>query len=264
MKTRDSASETLYLFDDLTDTSDRGQMVLRDMISSEPQDGAPAVPFDLIQMLQLALVTGDDELMKQYLDRLTAYPKTLDSLTSQKTAECTLSAVVPLYAMAAISCGASDAKAYALCSAILRRIYEASSLDEVKTVSREAAFQFLQLVNEARDAQSSSAHIRLCKSYVFNHLNQPLTPAIIGKATGLNKNYLMGLFMQEEGVSLMQFVKQERLKAAALLLKCSSYGVAEIASEFKFKSPSHFSSEFRKVFHLSPTKYRKMYADLTA
>lgn len=251
------SSPSLYLFDSFNDPSGSGQMVLEEVLSDIPEDGSPAVPFDLIQTLMLSLSTGDDKLLRQYLDRLSVYAHVFDKLTSADTIVCSLCAALPLYAMASISCGASAAKSYALLNAMLKSAQQAEDAETARQLSRQAVFQFQQLVNEALDVESASDHIRLSKSYIFNHLNQELTPASIAKAVGLNKNYLMGLFMQEEGVSLMQFVKTERLKAAALLLKCTSYGVAEIAAEFQFKSPSHFTAEFRRMFQMTPTQYRK-------
>ncbi|TKG97356.1 response regulator [Puteibacter caeruleilacunae] len=59
------------------------------------------------------------------------------------------------------------------------------------------------------------------------------------------------------GLSPVEFIRMERLKEAARLLRKTSYSVTEISEMTGFSSQKYFSRIFRKQFDVSPANYRK-------
>ena len=58
------------------------------------------------------------------------------------------------------------------------------------------------------------------------------------------------------GVPASEFIRNERLKTAAELLKNPDLTVAEVAYSSGFNDATYFSRSFKKVYGLSPTEFR--------
>jgi AraC family transcriptional regulator, arabinose operon regulatory protein len=74
----------------------------------------------------------------------------------------------------------------------------------------------------------------------------------------LSPSRLRHLFKQETGTTPAQFLKSSRLRKAEVLVRTGFLTVKEIANQVGLASNSHFVREFRKVYGMSPTVYRKM------
>lgn len=59
------------------------------------------------------------------------------------------------------------------------------------------------------------------------------------------------------GVSTTEFIRNERLKSAAELLKNTNIGIAEAAYSVGFSEVTYFSKCFKKIYGLSPSAFRK-------
>lgn len=74
---------------------------------------------------------------------------------------------------------------------------------------------------------------------------------------GLQKSYFYKLFKQETGMSVHEYVIQERLKKAAVLLQETTSTITEVAALTGYASIHHFTRQFTARFGVSPSKYRK-------
>ncbi len=52
------------------------------------------------------------------------------------------------------------------------------------------------------------------------------------------------------------FVRNTRLKEAALMLKTTTMSIEEIAYAVGFSSPGYFTRSFKKLFGMLPTQFR--------
>lgn len=77
------------------------------------------------------------------------------------------------------------------------------------------------------------------------------------RSCGLKKSYFYKLFKQETGMSLHEYVMDERLKKAAVMLQETSYTVTETAFLTGYSSVHHFSRRFTAKYGVSPSRYRK-------
>lgn len=66
------------------------------------------------------------------------------------------------------------------------------------------------------------------------------------------------LFKQETGTSPAQYLKEFRVRKAELMLRTTFLGVKEILKRVGIRSNSHFVRDFRKVYGMTPTAYRRM------
>jgi two-component system response regulator YesN len=73
----------------------------------------------------------------------------------------------------------------------------------------------------------------------------------------LNEAYISRLFRKETGVSLSDFILQERMKKAAALLTGTDEAVSQIAVNLGFGNFSYFARMFKRVYGVTPHEFRK-------
>lgn len=67
------------------------------------------------------------------------------------------------------------------------------------------------------------------------------------------------LFRRHEGISIVDFVAQEKLKLVKNLLTYSNYSYIEIASYLGFSSQSHLGKQFKAQTGMTLKQYRDKY-----
>ncbi|THF84676.1 response regulator [Cohnella fermenti] len=80
------------------------------------------------------------------------------------------------------------------------------------------------------------------------------------KRAHLSASYFANLFKKLTGMSVMQFVTQERIEKAKQLL-AEGRTVTETASLLGYEERSYFSDVFKKHSGMTPTEFRMRYAD---
>jgi AraC-like DNA-binding protein len=91
--------------------------------------------------------------------------------------------------------------------------------------------------------------------YVREHLSEPLTVADMAERVSLSPSAFAHLFRDVTGRSPYQFLKEMRLDRARELLVDGNFTVARISKEVGYTSVSHFISEFRGRFGVTPRAY---------
>jgi AraC-like DNA-binding protein len=74
---------------------------------------------------------------------------------------------------------------------------------------------------------------------------------------GTNKNKLRSAFRACYGTTLFDWLAQQRLQCAADLLATSSLTIVQIAAQVGYPDSNNFSTAFKRVYQLSPTRYRQ-------
>lgn len=98
------------------------------------------------------------------------------------------------------------------------------------------------------------------KRIIRRRLSEPdLTLADIAREAGLSLAYLHKLF-RDEGRTLWEYLKGERLRLARQLLESSSLPgmtITAVCLECGFSNASHFSTSFKRAFGVSPRDVRR-------
>lgn len=89
---------------------------------------------------------------------------------------------------------------------------------------------------------------RLLDSGEADHLSMTK----IAQAVGCNASTLQRQFRQIEGLSIFDYLRESRLKRAALAIEKNGLSVAYAASIAGYSSQANFSTAFRKQFGISP------------
>jgi AraC family transcriptional regulator of arabinose operon len=81
----------------------------------------------------------------------------------------------------------------------------------------------------------------------------------LAQSVNLSSSRLRHLFKDETGLSIKQYLKAQRMQKAKELLESTFLSIKEIMPRIGIKDKSHFTRAFKKLYGLSPAKYRSQY-----
>jgi two-component system response regulator YesN len=99
--------------------------------------------------------------------------------------------------------------------------------------------------------------VQKLKAYINENLYEELTREELASYVYLNPAYLSRLFRKETGLSLSDYILQERMRKAADMLLCTDKTISEIADSLGYDNFSYFARLFKKIYGMTPQYYRK-------
>jgi AraC-like DNA-binding protein len=85
--------------------------------------------------------------------------------------------------------------------------------------------------------------------------------AFITKQLHFDYSYLSDLFSSIEGITIEQYLIEQRIEKVKELLVYDQLSLTEIAYRLGFSSVHHLSTQFKKVTGLTPTYFKKVGAE---
>lgn len=128
-------------------------------------------------------------------------------------------------------------------------------LELIYTVAKESSSE----LTGNRSAESGIL-IEKALSYIKEHLTEPLPLERVAGAVSLSPVYFHNTFKFAVGMTLRDYVEEQRLRHAIGLLQTTDFSLAKIAYECGFSSQSYFSSVFKRRMKTTPRRYvREIY-----
>ncbi|WP_405984166.1 helix-turn-helix domain-containing protein [Streptomyces sp. NBC_00872] len=172
-----------------------------------------------------------------------------------------------LRALTATAFTSDEGSAALVATYLARMAREAASFDDA--VGRRVAATALGLVEllieercgrfASAAPQTGAAMLVRVKDHIMRNLSDPdLSPSRIAKAHFVSVRYVHKLF-QMEGVTLGGWIRTQRLERCRRELlrpMARELGVAAIARDWGFASPSHFSRAFRAAYGMTPRDWQ--------
>jgi AraC-like DNA-binding protein/mannose-6-phosphate isomerase-like protein (cupin superfamily) len=103
-----------------------------------------------------------------------------------------------------------------------------------------------------------STECNMVKDYIDTHLQDNITLDLLAEVSHLNKFYLSHKFSEEFGISLINYLLEQRLQNGKKLLCNTDLRISMIAQLCGFSSQSYFTQTFRKSIGISPVRYREV------
>jgi len=98
--------------------------------------------------------------------------------------------------------------------------------------------------------------LRRVTQYIQDNLHQELRLAHLSALVHMSPYHFARLFKRSTGASPHRFLVRRRIEQAAALLAAQPLPIGEIARSVGFRTPSHFTTTFRRVTGITPTAYR--------
>ncbi|MGV2884052.1 response regulator [Paenibacillus taichungensis] len=103
--------------------------------------------------------------------------------------------------------------------------------------------------------------IESAKRYIEENYMLELTLTSLAEQYNYNSTYFSEIFKEAAGISFIQYVTEVRMKHAIRLLRETQLTVWDVTELTGFRSPSYFSSKFKKMFNISPSDYRLLHSE---
>lgn len=92
------------------------------------------------------------------------------------------------------------------------------------------------------------------REIILASLKNPPTIQELSLQIGINQCYLKKGFKEIFGTTVYDFVQEQRMLKAKMLLTTSAFSVSQVANEIGFSSQSNFSSAFKKFTGVLPSE----------
>lgn len=121
-----------------------------------------------------------------------------------------------------------------------------------------AIFYYLyhQLIENVLNVENP--YIKKVKQYIMSHLTESLTLDDIAAAVNLAPHYLCNLFKKHTGITIIDFIIEQRIDLAKRLIYTQDAPLYKISENCGFNEYNYFSRVFKKTVGTSPVKYRKL------
>lgn len=92
--------------------------------------------------------------------------------------------------------------------------------------------------------------------YIHAHLNRSLSLVELASVVNISPTYFASLFKKTIGISPHQYVIQQRVERAKVMLMKTDLAIADIALQVGFSSPSHLTQQFKRLTGITPKQVR--------
>lgn len=133
---------------------------------------------------------------------------------------------------------------------------------KVMSLFLDLIYQYI-ITDNSMDSQRKisaplSNHLDLAIEYIKFYYHKNISVSEIAQYLGISREYFCNLFKKQFGISPVKFISSYRLKSAATLLVTSNQSVAEVAYGVGFNDYNYFSTQFHRLYGVSPSEYRKL------
>ena len=101
-----------------------------------------------------------------------------------------------------------------------------------------------------------TSRFRRVIEYIQQHLDKNLPLAELAAVVYMSPYHFARLFKCSTGVPPHRFVVQQRIARACAILAMPEPSIAQVSRMVGFRSPSHFTTVFRRVTGITPKGYR--------
>lgn len=104
--------------------------------------------------------------------------------------------------------------------------------------------------NESKDFAS------LMREYLDSQIYKAFSLDLMCKKFGYSKNHIINKFSEKFNITPYQYYTAKKLETVKLYLLNTNYSFAEIAEKMSFSDQQYFSSWFKSLSGMSPSKFR--------
>lgn len=161
-----------------------------------------------------------------------------------------------LASRAAITGGLSHEIAFSLSDYYIQKAELLSDYNAITKLNMEMLLEFTKRVEELKFYGSRSKHVVNVSRYVNRNINNRITLSDLSSELGVNRTYLCEIFKSEVGMTINEFITQQRIGEAKRLLAVTDRTISSISEYLNFSSQCYFQNVFKKITGVTPNQYR--------
>lgn len=161
-----------------------------------------------------------------------------------------------LITRAAVDGGMHPEAAYSLSDFYIQQIELCTTENEVYALSGKIYQTFVKHVHDIR-TQNYTPVVRFMCTYIEKHIFETISLNAIAEELGYETYYLTTLFKKDTGKTIKNYILEQKVIQAKLLLDTTSMEVREISERLAFRSAAYFCTQFKKYTGETPLSYRK-------
>ncbi len=139
----------------------------------------------------------------------------------------------------------------------LMRTFDSPLYESLKSTAFPEIAMKLHSPDAAKELSTAEKYTERVKRIIEENLCESPRIAEIAGKLHLNRCYLRNIFFECEGMSPREYRQKKRMEYAAKLLSGTPHQIGIIAGSVGYMDQMQFSREFRKVYGMSPSEYRR-------
>ncbi|MDO4622813.1 MAG: AraC family transcriptional regulator [Eubacteriales bacterium] len=169
----------------------------------------------------------------------------------------TFIAAATLASRAAITGGMPADEALSLSDNYIRHCEEHSDPHLIMNLQHNMIMDYAQRIHSLTLGRHHNHFMYTAITYIQEHLTENLTVETMASDLYLSRSYLSTRFKKEMGMTLQQYIQEQKIEKAKIYLKNTNRSILDISTYLNFSSQSHFQNVFRKYTGMTPKKYRE-------
>lgn len=136
--------------------------------------------------------------------------------------------------------GMESEQAYRLSDFYILKMDSCTTQQQIADLHHIMAKDFTGKMALQKKSSVLSKPVMQCVDYIYTHIKERITIEDLACYTGLSQNYLSRVFKQNLGISISDYIREQKIEKATHLLRYSDKSVVDIANYLSFSSQSHF------------------------
>ena len=95
--------------------------------------------------------------------------------------------------------------------------------------------------------------------FIKENLSANITTKSVAEHVFMNPDHFNRIFKKKKGISIGEYIIQERMFLAKELLVNSDLNISTIAIEVGYNNYSHFTKMFKKIYGMTPSEYKESF-----
>ncbi|QUJ70487.1 helix-turn-helix transcriptional regulator (plasmid) [Photobacterium sp. GJ3] len=119
--------------------------------------------------------------------------------------------------------------------------------------------KYLTQTEEALLLDKNYQLIEKCVEILTNSLSDEIRLENLCRTLGTNRNKINQVFKEYLGMTVFEWIRNQRMRKAAELLESSSLNIVQIAEQVGYMDSNNFSTAFKRAYQTSPSHFRQNY-----
>ena len=161
-----------------------------------------------------------------------------------------------LTSRAAIRGGMDVEEALTLSDSYIRKCEILTTAEQIINLQYHLVLDYTERVECVRHGGAPTRLVRDVAAYVRRNISHRTSVEELASALFISRTHLAARFKKEAGVTLTDFILNEKIKEAKRLLRYTDKSLLAIGEYLGFCSQSHFTKAFRRYAGTTPGEYR--------